>query len=97
MMPFKLGEIGAEVEGISEVFQRIKILCLTEKGSLAGDPNYGVSIVQFIPYSDANKPRIMSEVLEAMGRYEPDVRVAKIEITGGNLTITVEGIGAIVI
>ncbi len=96
-MPFKLGEIGAEVEGVSEIFQRIKVLCLTEKRSLPGDPNYGVSIVQFIPYSDQNKPRIMSEILEAMGRYEPDVRVAKIEITGGNITITVEGVGAIVI
>lgn len=96
-MAFKLGEINAEVEGVAEVFQRIKILCLTEKRSLPGDPNYGVAISQYIPYSDQNKPRIMSEILEAMGRYESDVRVAKIEINGGNITITVEGVGAIVI
>lgn len=96
-MPFKLGEIGAEVEGVSEVFQRIKLLCLTEKRTLPGDPNYGVAISQYIPYSQDNKPRIMSEILEAMGRYEPDVRVAKIDINGGNITITVEGVGAIVI
>jgi phage baseplate assembly protein W len=96
-MAFKLGEIGAEVEGVAEIFQRIKVLCLTEKRSLPGDPNYGVSIVQFIPYSDANKPRIMSEILEAMGRYEFDVRVAKIDINQGQITITVEGVGAIVI
>lgn len=103
MMPFKLAEINAEVEGIAELFQRIKILCLTEKRSLPGDPNYGVAISQYIPYSDDNKPAIMSQILEAIGRYEPDIRVAKIEVSGkievggSNITITVEGVGAIVI
>ncbi len=96
-MPFKLGEIGAEVEGVSEVFQRIRLLCLTEKRTLPGDPNYGVAISQYIPYSQDNKPRIMSEILEAMGRYEPDVRVAKIDIQRESITITVEGVGAIVV
>lgn len=96
-MPFKLGEIGGEAEGTQEVFQRIKILCLTEKGSLPGDPNYGVAIAQYIPYSEDNKPRIMSEILDAMGRYEPGVRVSKIDIQGKSITVTVEGVGAIVI
>lgn len=96
-MPFKLGEIGAEVDGIPELFQRIKILLLTEKRSLPGDPNFGVAIAQYIPYSEDNKPRIMSEILDAMGRYEPGVRVAKIDIQGKSITITVEGVGAIVI
>lgn len=96
-MPFKLGEIGAEVEGISELFQRIKILLTTEKRSLPGDPNFGVAIAQHIPYSEDNKPRIMSEILDAMGRYEPGVRVSKIDIQQQSITITVEGVGAIVI
>lgn len=96
-MSFKLGEIGAEVEGVSEIFQRIKILLLTEKRSLPGDPNFGVAIAQYIPYSEDNKPRIMSEILDAMGRYEPGVRVAKIDIQRESITITVEGVGAIVI
>lgn len=96
-MPFKLAEIGGEVEGIAELFQRIKILCLTEKRSLPGDPNYGVAISQYIPYSEDNKPRIMSEILDAMGRYEPGVRVSKIDIQGKSITVTVEGVGAIVI
>jgi phage baseplate assembly protein W len=95
-MAFKLGEINAEVDGIAELFQRIKILCLTEKRSLPGDPNYGVAISQYIPYSDSNKPAIMSQILEAIGRYEPDIRVAKIEINK-NITITVENVGTIVI
>jgi phage baseplate assembly protein W len=95
-MPFKLGEIGEEIEGIGEIYQRIKILCLTEKRSLPGDPNYGVAIGQYIPYSDSNKPAIMSQILEAIGRYEPDIRVAKIEVSG-NITITVEGVGVIII
>lgn len=95
-MSFKLGEINAEVDGIAEVFQRIKILCMTEKRSLPGDPNYGVAIGQYIPYSDDNKPAIMSQILEAIGRYEPDIRVAKIEVSE-NITIAVEGVGAIVI
>lgn len=96
-MAFKLGEIGAEVEGIGELFQRIKILLLTEKRSLPGDPNFGVAIAQYIPYSEDNKPRIMSEILDAIGRYEPGVRVSKIDIQGKSITITVEGVGAIVI
>lgn len=95
-MAFKLGEINAEVDGVAEIFQRIKILCVSEKRSLPGDPNYGVAISQYIPYSDNNKPAIMSQVLEAMGRYEPDIRVAKIEVSG-NVTITVKGVGTIVI
>jgi phage baseplate assembly protein W len=96
-MAFKLGEINAEIDGIAELFQRIKILCMTEKRSLPGDPNYGVAISQYIPYSENNKPAIMSQILEAIGRYEPDIRVAKIEVGGSNITITVEGVGTIVI
>lgn len=96
-MPFKLGEIGGEVEGVSEIFQRIKVLLLTEKRSLPGDPGFGVAITQYIPYSEDNKPRIMSEILDAMGRYEPGVRVSKIDTQRESITITVEGVGAIVI
>lgn len=96
-MAFKLGEIGAEVEGVSELFQRIKILLLTEKRSLPGDPNFGVAISQYLPYSEDNKPRIMSDILDAIGRYEPGVRVAKIDIQRETITITIEGVGAIVI
>jgi phage baseplate assembly protein W len=95
-MAFKLGEINAEIDGIGEIYQRVKILCLTEKRSLPGDPSYGVAISQYIPYSESNKPAIISQILEAIGRYEPDIRVAKIEVSG-NITITVEGVGAIVI
>lgn len=97
MRAFKLGELFAEVEGIAEIYQRIKVLLITERGSVPGDPRYGVTISQYIPYTNDNKPKIISEILDAMGTYEPEIRVSNIDIRENTVTVTAEGVGAIVI
>lgn len=96
-MSFKLGAINEEVEGLAEVYQRIKVLLITEKGSLPGDPRYGVAISNLIPYTTENKPRVISEILEAIGLYEPTIRVSKIDVRENTVTVTAESVGAIVI
>ena len=96
-MGFKLGETNAEVEGIPDIYQRVKLLLTTEKGSLPGDPRYGVEIAQFIPYAEENAPRIMSDIVNAIGLYISDIRVSKIEVRSSTVTVTIESVGAIVI
>lgn len=96
-MGFKLGELNVEVEGIPDIYQRVKLLLTTEKGSLTGDPRYGVNIAQFIPYAQDNAPRIMSDIVNAIGLYIPEIRVSKIEVRDSTVTVTIEDIGAIVI
>lgn len=96
-MPFKLGEIFAEVEAIPEIYQRIKVLLITERGSVPGDPRYGVTISKYIPYTNDNKPKIISEIMEAIGLYEPEVRVKQIDVRESTVIVTVEGVGAIVV
>lgn len=96
-MSFKLGAINEEVEGLAELYQRVKVLLITEKGSLPGDPRYGVTIANLIPYTAENKPRVVSEILEAIGLYEPTIRVSKIDVRENTVTVTAESVGAIVI
>ena len=96
-MAFKLGEIFVEVEGIPEIYQRVKVLLLTPRGSVPGDHRYGVAIADYIPYTSDNKPKIIAEILEAMGLYEPEIRVSNIDIRENTVTVTAEGVGAIVI
>lgn len=96
-MAFKLGELFAEVDGVAELYQRIKVLLLTDRGSLPGDPKYGTAIAQYIPYSDQNRPQVMAEILDAVGRYEPDIRISEIDVRLNTVTVTAEGVGAIVV
>jgi phage baseplate assembly protein W len=96
-MAFKLGEINAEVEGIPEIYQRVKLLLLTDKGSLPGDPKYGTAIADFVPYAEANRSRIISEIMESVGLYCSDIRIKEIDIREKSITVTVQDVGAIVI
>lgn len=96
-MPFKLGEINAEVEGLPELYQRVKLLLLTDRGSLPGDPLYGTAIAECVPYTDSQRPKIIGEVMRAIGLYCPDIRVEEIDVREKSITITLQDIGAIVI
>ena len=96
-MSFKLGAINEEVEGLAEAYQRIKVLLLTEKGSLPGDPRYGVRIADLLPYTAENKPKVIAEILDAIGLYEPAIRVSKIDVRENTVTVTAESVGAIII
>lgn len=96
-MAFKLGELNAEVEGQQERFQALKILLSTEAGTLAGDPRYGVNLANYLPYREADKPAISSDILNAVGRYMPDIRVRSIDIVGSTVNVAVENLGTIIL
>jgi phage baseplate assembly protein W len=96
-MGFKLGELNVEIEGLQESYQALKVLLSTEKGTLAGDPLYGVNIADLIPYTNDKKPAVSSEILNAIGRYMPDIRVKSIEVAEATVTVAVENLGTIVV
>ncbi|PZO93633.1 MAG: hypothetical protein DI617_08395 [Streptococcus pyogenes] len=97
MSAFKLNQIGSEVTGIDDTLQQLQVLFMTEKGSLPGDPNYGLAISQYIPYRDESKPLIIGEIMNAIGRYQSSIRVQKIEFEGERVTVRIESIGTITI
>jgi phage baseplate assembly protein W len=96
-MAFKLGGLNEEVEGLPELYQRVKLLLLTDRGSVPGDPLYGTAIADCVPYTDEQRPKIISEIMRAIGLYCPDIRVSEIDIREKSITITVQDVGAIVI
>ncbi len=95
MNVFKINEIGSGISGVDDILQQLKILFSVEKGSLPGDPNYGVAISKYIPYRDDSKPLIIGELMTAIGRYQSSVRVRKIEFEGDRVIVAIEGIGVI--
>lgn len=95
-MVFKFGAINQTVEGIEELQQRLKILLFTQKRSLPGDPQFGTQIADFIPDPVSNRARIISEVMQAISRYETGLQVLAVEVSdGGKISLKIAGAGLI--
>ncbi len=89
-MAFKTGEYTG-ISGIDEIYQSLEILLLTQRRTLPGDPGFGTNIANYLANPDQNRALIVAEVLEAISRYEPRVKVAGVEVSPvGRVTIRIE-------
>ncbi len=72
-------EIG--LEGVEEILQNVAVILSTPKGSVPLDREFGVSWM----FVDSPTPRALAElraeILSALERYEPRVRVLEISFT----------------
>lgn len=95
----KLGEIGAVVEGISDVDQCIAIILTTPRGADPLRPTFGADLWRYIdnPISVAI-PSIVREVSAAIAMWEPRVSLQSIGVipannagaqSGANLDVTI--------
>lgn len=78
----KLNEIGSVVEATEDINQCIKIILLTQKGSVPHRPTFGSKIFDYIdnPINIA-KPNIIREVIDAIALWETRIDVDSVTIT----------------
>ena len=97
-MAFKLGAIGQIVEGVDELQQRLRILLFTQKRAIPGNPEFGTAIADFIPDPVGNRARMIAEVLQAVGRYEPNLQVLSVDVSDkGAISLKIAGEGVVII
>lgn len=75
----KIGAIGEVVEGIADVEQCLRIIVTTPQGTDPLRPTFGSNIWRYIDYPiDQALPAIVSELITAVGRWEPRVTVVSV-------------------
>jgi phage baseplate assembly protein W len=81
----RLGEIGAVVQGLSDVDQCIAIILTTPRGSDPLRPTFGADLWRYIdnPISVAT-PSIVREVSAAIAMWEPRVTIQSIGVIPAN-------------
>ncbi len=83
MAKYRVGQQSIDVdfapEGVMEILQNVRTILATRKGSVPLDRDFGISwdnVDQSLP---AAKMLMRSEVIDAIERYEPRVRVESVE------------------
>ncbi|OIQ65749.1 protein 25-like lysozyme [mine drainage metagenome] len=76
-----LGELGQFVTGLDDLAQAIRIILATPKGSLPHRPDFGCSFLDVLDMPQGlGTARIIREVMESVARYEPRVKVSKVQV-----------------
>ena len=71
-------ELQIGLQGLDEIIQNIKVILATTKGEVVLDRDFGISGVLDKPEIEA-KSAFEQEVIEAIEKYEPRVRVSYIK------------------
>lgn len=75
----RLGEI---VTGVADINQCIYVIVTTPQGSDPHRPLFGSKLYLYIDYPiDSARPHIVREVVDALTRWEPRIRVLRVTVT----------------
>lgn len=89
----KLGEIGAIVEELDDITQCISIILTTPKGSRPHEPEFGCNIHLYVDFPAREAiPHIVREVIDALGTWEPRIKLTRISpvVIGEQITLQIE-------
>ena len=67
-----------------EILQNVITICTTLKGSVPMDRDFGISTKLIDEPVNVAKVRITSEIIQAVRKYEPRVRVTQVSFEGSN-------------
>ncbi|WP_428243423.1 GPW/gp25 family protein [Gynuella sp.] len=89
-------QTGKPIEGLEHLRQSVQDILATPVGSRVMRRNYGSRIMQLLdnPVNAALIPQLQAAVVEALGNYEPRLRLNRVLVSGlndGELNITIEG------
>lgn len=81
----KLGEIGEVVVDIDDIDQCIRTILVTQKGSVAHEPDFGSDLWRYIDWPiDQARPHVVREILDAIARWEPRIEVLAVTFGPGD-------------
>lgn len=89
-MQLKNGEqkgLGVYVQGMEEVAQSLLLLLQTPLGSMAGRPNYGINVLQYLSQSFSEKLRVefTQEIYQAVSQWEKRVSILRMDMEPVNV------------
>ncbi len=70
---------------LEEILQNVRTIVTTPKYSVPLDRNFGITATMLDAPMPVSRAKLMAEIIDAIQRYEPRVRVTQVTFTGDGM------------